>query len=221
MSIAPPLAAAHLAAVCCLGVFGLIGAVDGVYFHLLRYRLHQHPDARLEHGLHTARAFLFAPIAYFIYWRDFSGWPLLLGILFVALDLLCEAVDVLVERRARARLGGVSSAEALVHVMATGFRMASLGFILATKPAGSWTTLAGLERPYPLLVRIAGGLFLASSLWGGLSMLWLTRAAPRTGGAVPAVGPPPPDGAADAPRQAAPAGLAQLVLVQVGQGETR
>ena len=51
----------------------LLGAVDGVYFHLRRYRLFAFPESRAEHVLHTARAFLALPPMALLYLADAAG----------------------------------------------------------------------------------------------------------------------------------------------------
>ena len=36
---------AHIATAICLTLFGVLGAFDGIYFHMIKYKLHQHPPA--------------------------------------------------------------------------------------------------------------------------------------------------------------------------------
>ena len=42
-----------------LALFAAVGAYDGLYLHLWKYRLYAREESRREHALHTAVAFLF------------------------------------------------------------------------------------------------------------------------------------------------------------------
>ena len=98
-------------------VFAQLAAVDGLVFHLFRYRLYAHPDSRAEHGVHTAMALGFLGVvwgmAYFrpsgVGWWTFAGWQ--------ALTLGVSFVDVWIEPRSRARFGGLSRTEYLFHML--------------------------------------------------------------------------------------------------------
>lgn len=117
-----------------LVLFALLGAFDGVYFHMIKYRLHEHPPARFEHLIHNFRGLLFLPIALIFFVWNSAGLLLWTGLLLLTVDMIAEVVDILVEKKARANLGGISSFESLIHVAATGFRMAALAIVLALKP---------------------------------------------------------------------------------------
>ena len=97
--------------------FVLLSTVDGVYLHLWRYRLWARADSRREHGLHTARALLFAPIVLLVFAAPTAGVMLWSGVALLAIDQVFEVLDVLEERRSRDGLGGLSSGEYLVHAM--------------------------------------------------------------------------------------------------------
>jgi len=95
---------------------GTIGAVDVLYFHLWRFRLYANPDGVLEEATHLVRHVVFLTLLGALSAGYGPAW-LVLGLF--AVDLVNSAVDVLVERRARARLGGLPSTEALVHNLST------------------------------------------------------------------------------------------------------
>jgi len=122
--------------------------------------------------LQTIRAFLFIPIA----------WLLWIGIVFAATDAIVELIDILVERRRRANLGGLSTAEYAIHVNAAGLRFAALALIFVAKPVEAWSlsTPTLLEPSYPswltwLIFNIIPGGFVAA-----LAHVWLMRADART-----------------------------------------
>lgn len=62
-----------IAATIFLALFALVAAVDGLYFHLWKYRLYARPESVYEHKLHTVRAFLFIPIVFFLFYQNFGG----------------------------------------------------------------------------------------------------------------------------------------------------
>ena len=146
----------------CLVLFSLLGAFDGIYFHMLKYKLHEHPPARLEHQLHTFRGLMFIPIALIFFVWNSSGLVLWLGIGLLLIDFIAEIVDIMVEKEARKELGGVSSAETVVHVTATGFRMTALGIILALKPIGAYAnSVSNSLPPFPTHLSSVGTIFAA------------------------------------------------------------
>jgi hypothetical protein len=161
----------------CLLLFFVIGSFDGIYFHLYKYRLHEHRESRFEHGIHTLRAFVFAPIAVIFYVFNASGKILWLGIGLLVLDLFLESIDVLVEKKARQNLGGISSAESAIHILATGFKTASLAFILSVKPLSAWSIQESFVSQsvtlQPGFVSIIGVGFATVMFFAGLSHLYL------------------------------------------------
>jgi len=167
----------YAAAVGCLVAFGVLGSFDGVYFHLMKFRLHEHAEALVEHLLHALRGVCFTPIAYLFYVIPSGGRLLWLGLAVVAADLCVEVCDILVEKKSREKLGGISPPESVVHVLATGARMASLAFILATKPVSAfhWSSVSVLPEGLPILVRLGGWVMLVTSFVGACSHILLLR----------------------------------------------
>jgi hypothetical protein len=167
----------YVASIVCLAMFGILGTFDGLYFHLIKFRLHAHPTSLVEHLLHAMRGVLFTPIAFLFFVVNTGGILLWVGIGIVLADLCVEVWDVLVEKRSRAAIGGVSSAEAVVHVMATGFRMAALAFIVSAKPLSAWSLSSAsiVDQPMPLYIVLAGYVMLASSFFGACGHIWLLR----------------------------------------------
>lgn len=152
-----------------LFLFALVGAFDGIYFHLIKFKLHLNPESRIEHGIHTLRAFLLAPIVYFLFSQNSQGLSLLIGIGFIALDFLAEIFDVLVEKKSRENIGGISPLESMVHIAATSFRTVAIALVLISKPleAYSLEPFPPLEN-YPLLLSSFAKLFAFTSLAGGI-----------------------------------------------------
>ena len=119
-------------------LFLLVATVDGLYFHLWKYKLFARAESLYEHKLHTIRAFLFIPIVFFLFYADFGGLALWAGMFFILLDLAIEMIDVFAENDSRASMGGLTSLEYAAHVAATTFRIAAISFALAAKPFSAW-----------------------------------------------------------------------------------
>lgn len=153
-----------------LVLFALVGAFDGIYFHLIKFKLHLNKQSKVEHAVHTLRAFLLAPIVYFLFERNNVGIPLLLGTLFIVLDFSAEVVDILVEKKSRENIGGISPAEYIAHVAATSFRTVAIVLLLLSKPIEAFSLHPGItaEVTYPVLLTQFSRLFAFTSITGGI-----------------------------------------------------
>lgn len=125
-------------------LFLLVAMVDGLYFHLWKYKLFARAESIYEHKLHTIRTFLFIPIVFFLFYADFGGLALWAGMSCILLDLAVEMLDVFTENDSRALIGGLTSLEYAAHVTATTFRIAAISFVLAAKPVSAWSFSAPL-----------------------------------------------------------------------------
>jgi hypothetical protein len=127
-----------------LPLFGafLLGAIDGVYFHLRRYRLFAFPESRGEHVLHTVRAFLVLPPLALLYLADASGLCLWTAAASIAVDQVMLALDLRTEATSRSRFGGLAPAEYQIHVVANGLHGIALALALASRPVSAWSLSA-------------------------------------------------------------------------------
>lgn len=153
--------------------FTFLGAFDGLYFHIYKFKLHRLPEAKLEHFVHAVRGILFVPIAVLLFAVNSGGWLLWTGLFLLFLDMVLEVVDILVEKSAREPIGGICPVESALHVTATAARIAGLALILSTKPASAW----GLHSPiilgdYPPFLSYTGWLFAIGTGLGTLGQLW-------------------------------------------------
>ena len=133
-----------IAAAVCFALHALVAMIDGAYFHLYKYKLHTRPESIVEHFTHTLRAGTMAIAAILFFALDVGGTLLWCGLALVVVDLAVETWDVLLERRSRATLGGLSSAEYLSHAHAILLYAASYTLVLAAKPAGAFSATAPL-----------------------------------------------------------------------------
>lgn len=132
---------------------GVIGAVDVLWFHIWRLRLYARPHSAGEQLTHLVRHVLFSALAAMFVLGAPREW--ILGVL--ALDLLNSLLDVALEPRSRAPVGGISGREAALHALAT-FMLGAV-FALTLTASEGWS-------PTPLqLVRGAITAVLAAALF--------------------------------------------------------
>lgn len=103
-----------------------LATIDGIYFHLIKFRLFLRPESRAEHALHTVRALLAVPTLWLLYLAPPTYLWALLGV--IGLDQLVASADMSIEKRSRLSLGGLPHSEYMVHVSATA--MHSMGLTL-------------------------------------------------------------------------------------------
>ena len=148
---------ALLWAVCCLWIFTGIAGVDGLYFHLYRYRLYSRPASMYEHKLHTVNAVLFVPQVVLLFLFQARGlWLWLLLGLFLT-TVAVEITDVLCEEDSRRDIGGLTSLEYLMHFLMAGLRFGWVVPILFGLPSEAWSPATSSLTFRSLWMLIAGG----------------------------------------------------------------
>jgi hypothetical protein len=156
-------------------LFAAVGAYDGLYLHLWKYRLYAREESRYEHKLHTAVAFLFVPVVWLLFAGNFGGLALWAAVALVAASFVVELMDVAEENGSRAGLGGLSREEYIAHVLAITTRVAAVALALAAKPVAAWSLSAPLvlEAEYPAWVTFVGEQMLFGNVAVGALHLWL------------------------------------------------
>jgi hypothetical protein len=159
----------ELATTALLILFCALGVFDGLYFHIHKYRLHEHESSKREHRIHTARAFVFVPMSLLIFVLHSGGLLLYAGIALVVFDLGLELIDILEERISRKPLGGISSEESAIHVFASSFKFAAIALVLVSKTAAAYSLQSPLLTESLSLtpLSLVGGLFALGCLAGG------------------------------------------------------
>jgi hypothetical protein len=125
-------------------LFTLVATIDGLYFHLYKYRLFERPECLREHHLHTMNAFLFPWTVLLLFVFNSSGLLLWSLIGLTILTLIIEFIDVFEERKSRSHLGGLTSMEYSMHFAMSGLRATYTTIILAQKPLLAWSLSAPL-----------------------------------------------------------------------------
>jgi len=148
----------EICAVIFLLIFTLVATVDGLYFHLYKYRLYAHKESIYEHHLHTINSFLFPFTVLLLFVVNSSGWLLWLAIFLTVLTLIVEFLDVFEERRSRKKFGGLTSLEYSMHFAMSGLRATYTTLILASKPFAAWSLYSSLVlyMPYAIWMKVIG-----------------------------------------------------------------
>ncbi len=147
---------AALVAAICMVLFTAIASIDGLYFHLYRYRLYARPASRYEHWLHTINAFLFVPLTALLYCTEPLGLCRHLVLALFITSVVIEILDVRCEGKSRADLGGLTTSEYLMHFLMSGLRFGSVMPLLASGPLVLWLPQHTSLGPRPLWLFLTG-----------------------------------------------------------------
>lgn len=152
-----------------------VGAIDGVYFHLQKYKLFAHKESRFEHLLHSLRALLIIPTIFLLYTLPCQGWQLYLALGLVLIDLVLMVIDVLVEYKSRANLGGLTRAEYTIHMIANSLHMIAITLAFASRPMDYWQlSYSGLVKfSPPEFIKTIASVFVVTTTLGAIHHLLL------------------------------------------------
>lgn len=120
-----------------ISIFLMVGFVtlamfDGMYLHLIRYKLYAHAESKGEHLSHTIRAVLFPLIVWFLYLST-TDFAFYIGLAVVIIDLLVLGADAYLEKDSRSFMGGLPRWEYILHLAVNGFHFAAIAVLLVIK----------------------------------------------------------------------------------------
>ena len=127
---------------------GTLGAVDVFYYHLYRFRLFRKTECVAEEITHLIRHAVFLALLLLLSSGSSSHAMDLTVLGLFVLDIANSAVDVLLERRSRATLGGLPSGEYLIHTLSSfgmGVAVAAYVFARPTLPLPEPTGILALQ----------------------------------------------------------------------------
>ncbi len=166
-----------------LGLQGLLGAFDTLYFHELRAKLPAlGKTAKAELLLHSARSVIYAIFFITLPWLLWQGWWTAILVMLLGLEIVITMYDFVVEDMVRKPLGGVFPAERVMH----GVLGVLYGVFLATLfPLLSqwWAAPSGFAfqtLSTPLWLKIALSVMGALSFLSGLRDLLAAFAFPHS-----------------------------------------
>ena len=147
-----------IAAAVLFALHTLVATIDGAYFHLYKYRLYARPDSVVEHFTHTLRAVTMTIAALVFFAFNVGGLLLWAAVGVIVIDIAIETWDVLIEKKSRAGIGGLSPAEYLSHAHAIFLYAGAYALVLAAKRPGAFAFDAPsvLPLPYAAPVRWLG-----------------------------------------------------------------
>jgi hypothetical protein len=144
-----------------LSIVAPLGALDILWFHIHRFRLFEQPSARRETVTHLVRGFLFAVAAVVLSrYQPTGAWFWLVAGLF-AFDFVNNVVDVALEEKSRAPIGGLPRSEYVIHIVGSTFAGAvALAFVATSWPNASLPTAMPRATGIPVWL-VANGTALA------------------------------------------------------------
>ncbi|AWW29405.1 hypothetical protein DN752_04180 [Echinicola strongylocentroti] len=113
-------------------LFALLATYDGLYLHLVKYRLYEHADSRFEHITHTVRAILF-PLTLIFFYLSRGDLFFYIGLVLILLDILALGIDAYSEKESRNFMGGLPQREYILHLFVNGFHFAAISVFLVLK----------------------------------------------------------------------------------------
>ncbi|MBK6919958.1 MAG: hypothetical protein IPH07_21350 [Deltaproteobacteria bacterium] len=112
-------------------VLAPLGAIDVVYYHLYRFALYARPASVAEQITHLVRQACFLAVVALLAMGTPGPIARVALVVLLAVDLVDSAVDVLLEPRSRAALGGLPPFEYFLHFVGTfGSGLASAAYLL-------------------------------------------------------------------------------------------
>jgi hypothetical protein len=168
----------YLPSTAALLVFLILGAVDGLYFHLWRYRLYARPASKREHLYHTIAAVTFAATLPTVFLWETGGLLLWAGVALIGADMVVSLADMLAENDSRTDLGGLSRGEYVLHMVIMTAKGSAISLALAARPEAAWTFDAGwILQPLPAFAAFVGWQALPGAVAIGTLHLCLCTAA--------------------------------------------
>lgn len=170
------------AALWLLGVLGLLGAFDTIYFHEIRGQLPaQLPGLRPELVLHAGRSGVYVAVFGTLPWFAWRGaWAYVLGALLVV-EIGITLADFVVEDQVRKPLGGLLPGERTTHTVMAIVYGAMIANLIPVLLAWSATATAiRLEPPsVPTVYRIALTALAAGTLVSAVRDAYAVAGFPR------------------------------------------
>jgi hypothetical protein len=170
------------AATILLVLFAVVGGIDGVYYHGMKFKLYEKAASRREHWLHTGRAVLFPPAVIILFAQAPGGALLWAGVALLAADFVLMVWDTWEEKASRSVWGGLPRGEYLIHLLATGLHFAALALALGNLPVTAWALAsAPVQYAYPASTRLIAWFLAVGGLLTAVQHIYVGMKTPRTG----------------------------------------
>lgn len=136
-----------------------LGAIDLIYFHIIKFRLFERKESQFETLVHIIRNILFGTGAFvLLFYRPHGLWFWIIGALFL-IDFLNSIVDVSIENNSRKTLGGLPTPEYIIHTVGSTFAGAiTIAYFIQGWDFRNFQTglVAVSTNAYPSLIQMNG-----------------------------------------------------------------
>ena len=114
-------------------LWSLVGSFDAAYYHDKKYSLHLHSESIKEHLYHTIRVICYPFIIFSLFYKNFNGIILWIGILTIIIDTIFFMLDAFEEKNSRKKWGGLPHGEYITHLISNTFHYCAINTILLSK----------------------------------------------------------------------------------------
>ena len=114
-------------------LWSLVGSFDAAYYHDKKYSLHLHSESIKEHLYHTIRVICYPFIIFSLFYKNFDGIIIWIGILTIIIDTIFFMLDVFEEKNSRKKWGGLPHGEYITHLISNTLHYCAITTILLSK----------------------------------------------------------------------------------------
>ena len=154
----------YITAFILLVLWSLIGSFDATYYHDKKYSLHLHSGSIREHLYHTIRAICYPIIIFSLFYKNFNGIILWIGIVAIIIDTVFFMLDAFEEKNSRKKWGGLSHGEYITHLISNTIHYCAITAILLSKTF--------LSNEYPVYLSIIALVFIAGGTITAIQHIW-------------------------------------------------
>ena len=123
----------YITAFILLTLWSLVGSFDAAYYHDKKHSLHLYSSSIKEHFYHTVRAICYPIIIFSLFYKNFDGIILWIGISAIIIDTVFFMLDAFEEKNSREQWGGLSHGEYITHLISNTLHYCAITTILLSK----------------------------------------------------------------------------------------
>jgi len=154
----------HITAFILLTLWSLVGSFDAAYYHDKKHSLHLYSSSIKEHLYHTVRAICYPIIIFSLFYKNFDGIILWIGILAIIIDTVFFMLDAFEEKNSRKKWGGLSHGEYITHLISNTLHYCAITTILLSKTFSL--------NEYPKYLSITALVFMAGGTITAIQHIW-------------------------------------------------
>ena len=145
-------------------LWSLVGSFDAAYYHDKKYSLHLHSENIKEHLYHTRRVICYPFIIFSLFYKNFNGIILWIGILTIIIDTIFFMLDAFEEKNSRKKWGGLSHGENITHLISNTLHYCAITAILLSKK--------NPPEDYPAYLSITALVFVVGGTLTAIQHIW-------------------------------------------------